>query len=314
MRRGRAEVTTRLTPAALALLVGSALLVRACRPAAPGDAAPPGEGAGRIALASGAAAGQALPAPAPSEAAASAPCPVARVFDGDTVAVLLDGREVTVRLVGVDAPETGGHDRPVEPYGAEASAFLDGLLRGHAVRLEGEPGQAPLDAYGRTLAYLRRDPDGLFVNLELVRQGYARAYTRFPSRYRDLFLAAEGEAREAGRGLWASAARGDVPGAGRALGPEEAAAHAGEDATVCGKVARASWMRSVKGEPTFVDFERPHPDQPFKAVLWGRDRAGFGEPEKEWPGRTLCVTGRIEIHKGKPEIVLRDPGQVEVRP
>jgi micrococcal nuclease len=52
------------------------------------------------------------------------------------------------------------------------------------------------------LAYLYRAPDGLFVNLEIVRQGYGHAYTRFPFKYLNLFREYEKKAREAGRGLW----------------------------------------------------------------------------------------------------------------
>jgi hypothetical protein len=77
------------------------------------------------------------------------------------------------------------------------------LLTGEAVYLEYEPGPSTLDKYGRTLAYLYRVPDGLFINLEIIREGYGHAYTRFPFQYMELFRFYEGKARESTKGLWA---------------------------------------------------------------------------------------------------------------
>jgi micrococcal nuclease len=61
------------------------------------------------------------------------------------------------------------------------------------------------DVYDRTLAYVYRLPDGLFVNAELVRQGYARVLTIPPNvAHTDELVALAGEARDAGRGLWSA--------------------------------------------------------------------------------------------------------------
>jgi len=105
-----------------------------------------------------------------------------------------------VRLIGVDAPETVHPEEPVQFYGPEASEFTKNSLAGRWVRLEFEP-QEQIDVYGRLLAYIFLE-DGTFFNQEIVRQGYARAYTRFPFRYDKEFRLAQAEAREAGRGLW----------------------------------------------------------------------------------------------------------------
>lgn len=126
---------------------------------------------------------------------------VVRIVDGDTVVVRLRGENVTVRLIGVDTPETVHPRRPVEAYGKEASRFLTNLLAGESVYIESEPGNT-VDRYGRTLGYLYRVPDGLFVNLEIVRQGYGHAYTKYPFAHMDLFRFYESKARESGRGLW----------------------------------------------------------------------------------------------------------------
>ena len=123
-------------------------------------------------------------------------------MDGDTLVLLMDGSQVKVRLIGVDTAETVHPSKPVEAYGKEASHFLTNLLTGESVYLEYEQGSPSLDKYGLTLAYLYRVPDGLFVNLEIVRQGYGHAYTVFPFKYMELFRFYETKAREAGKGLW----------------------------------------------------------------------------------------------------------------
>ena len=124
---------------------------------------------------------------------------VQRVIDGDTVVLSSIG---TVRLIGVDTPETVDPRKPVEFFGKEASAFTTRLLLGTQVRVEYE--QERTDRYQRTLAYLYL-PDGTLANQEIIRQGYGHAYLSFPFRLMSSFRAAEQEARDAGRGLWAGA-------------------------------------------------------------------------------------------------------------
>jgi micrococcal nuclease len=124
---------------------------------------------------------------------------VTRVVDGDTVVLDAIG---TVRLIGIDTPETVDPRKPVQAFGLEASAALRSMLNGQRVRLEYD--QQRRDRYGRTLAYLYL-LDGTFVNREMVRRGYAHAYLDYPFQYMDDFRTAEREAREASRGLWGEA-------------------------------------------------------------------------------------------------------------
>lgn len=126
---------------------------------------------------------------------------VERVVDGDTI-VVSGGRHV--RLIGVDTPETVAPERPVDCYGPEASKFTASLLpKGTAVRLVGDVEQE--DRYGRTLAYVYRRSDGLFVNAELLRRGFASVLTITPNvAHADEFVAAARDARNADRGLWSS--------------------------------------------------------------------------------------------------------------
>ncbi len=154
-----------------------------------------------------------LPAPGRDRAAGSAPgdARVVRVVDGDTVAVDLAGSTVTVRLIGIDTPETVAPRRPVECYGPEASARLKALLpAGTPVRLWRD--MEPRDRYDRVLAYLQRRADGLFVNAEQVRSGYAIAKAFPPNTaLRATFEQAEDRARAAGLGLWGRCGGADVP-------------------------------------------------------------------------------------------------------
>jgi micrococcal nuclease len=144
-------------------------------------------------------------------------CPVVRVIDGDTIVVQGDANaQVTVRLIGVDTPETVHPTKPVEEYGKEASRFTGNLLKGEKVYLAYEGQNPALDKYGRTLAYIYRAPDGLFVNAELIRQGYAHAYIAYPFRYLEQFRQLEQFARQAEKGLWGTNAGGT---GNRATGP-----------------------------------------------------------------------------------------------
>ena len=99
---------------------------------------------------------------------------VQRVVDGDTIVVSIAGRDERVRLIGVDTPESVDPRKPVQCFGKEASAFTTQLLPpGTVVRLERDV--EARDRFDRLLAYVYRVSDGLFVNFELARAGYATA-------------------------------------------------------------------------------------------------------------------------------------------
>ncbi len=125
---------------------------------------------------------------------------VTRVIDGDTILVALAGGRVeTVRILGVDTPETKKPNTPVQCYGPEASAYTKERLTGRAVVLELDT--EPRDIYGRLLAYVV--VDGRRFDDELLRFGYARLLVISPNdAYSRAMLTAETEARRADRGLW----------------------------------------------------------------------------------------------------------------
>ena len=131
---------------------------------------------------------------------------VIRIVDGDTILVRIDGRRERVRYIGIDTPETVAPDRPVECYGHAASEENARLVAGRTVTLALD--EESRDRYGRLLAYVRREPDGLFVNEELVRGGYATTLEVRPNvRYAGDFRALERKARAQGRGLWGACGR-----------------------------------------------------------------------------------------------------------
>lgn len=131
---------------------------------------------------------------------------VRQVVDGDTL-VLENGEKI--RLIGVDTPETHHPQKPVEYFGEEATAFTRNLVEGKRVLMETDPVNAHLghkDKYGRTIAYVWTE-QGIFVNAEIVEQGYGHAYTRYPFRYLNEFRALESRARGQGAGLWGSSGK-----------------------------------------------------------------------------------------------------------
>jgi micrococcal nuclease len=124
---------------------------------------------------------------------------VAKVVDGDTIE--LDGG-AKVRYIGVNTPETVHPSKPVECFGKEASDYNKQLLEGGLVQLVKDITNT--DKYGRLLRYVYL-PDGTFVNLKLVANGYAQVDTYPPDvAHAQEFLLAQQHARESGLGLWAS--------------------------------------------------------------------------------------------------------------
>ena len=97
-----------------------------------------------------------------------------------------------------------------------------------------------------------------------------------------------------------------------ALDPADAVNHIGEKATVCGEVTGAKFSSHRKRKPTFIDFGPPHPNQLFTALIWGENRDRFDYVPESLLGKTICVSGTITEHKGKPEIKVSDPSQIQV--
>jgi len=129
------------------------------------------------------------------------PYRVASVSDGDTIRVEIDGKKQTLRFIGVDTPEVSAPNKPVQCYARQASAFTKSLLNGSTVYLESDERTDDKDRYGRILRYVYMT-DGRLVQAELLRNGYAFAYTRFPFSRSEEFVALQLEAQAGRQGLW----------------------------------------------------------------------------------------------------------------
>jgi len=132
--------------------------------------------------------------------------PVVKVVDGDTFSVDIDGVVQTIRLIGLDTPETVHPSKPVECFGQEASNKAKQILSGQKVELEQDPTQGELDKYGRLLAYTYLE-NGTLFNKMMIEEGYGFEYTyNIPYKYQSEFQLAEDQARILKKGLWADGA------------------------------------------------------------------------------------------------------------
>ncbi len=124
------------------------------------------------------------------------------VIDGDTFILQNNQR---VRMIGINAPEISHRKygkKKGQPFGREARARLKELIEKKDVTLK-NGGEDEFDRYGRRLSYVYL-PDGTFVNLRMVEDGYAEAYRKFPFEYKDQFIEMESRAKAAGRGMWSN--------------------------------------------------------------------------------------------------------------
>lgn len=93
----------------------------------------------------------------------------------------------------------------------------------------------------------------------------------------------------------------------------EAKNHVGERGTVCGEVASTHNSAHSRGNPTFINLDKPYPHQIFTVLIWGSDRPKFGDPQEMYRNKHICVIGTITDYKGVPEIVAHEPSQIRVQ-
>ena len=100
---------------------------------------------------------------------------------------------------------------------------------------------------------------------------------------------------------------------------EEAGKYIGQQKTVCGKVASVShpsgsYTENLTEQPTFLNFNKPFPNQVFTATISGMDRVKFEKPpEMLYSEKEVCVTGIIQSYQGRPEIIVKEPAQIEIK-
>ena len=127
---------------------------------------------------------------------------VLRVVDGDTIHVLLNNKDVTIRMIGIDTPETVDPRKPVQCFGKEASNHARQLLDGTIVYLEQDTSQGDYDKYNRLLSYIWMS-DGRLFNQVMIAEGYAFEYTyNLPYNYQTQFKSAQRNAQDKQLGLW----------------------------------------------------------------------------------------------------------------
>ncbi len=120
---------------------------------------------------------------------------VVRVNKDCTVVLKREGKETTVRLLGVS---------PLAESGQAVNPYLENLLKGEFVYLDYDPTLAQQDETGQTIAYLYRAPDGMFLNLEIIRQGYGLAPDYYSYQHDKLFKFYQQKAQSDGKGIWSS--------------------------------------------------------------------------------------------------------------
>jgi micrococcal nuclease len=128
---------------------------------------------------------------------------VISITDGDTISVSMDGKKEKIRLLAIDTPETKDPRKEVQCFGAKASQRMQDFVSGKYVRLEEDSNQPDRDKYGRLLRYVYLE-DGTNINAEMVKQGYAFAYIKYPTSQLDNMKNLEKSARESKAGLWDS--------------------------------------------------------------------------------------------------------------
>lgn len=129
--------------------------------------------------------------------------PVVSFVDGDTITVSVNGVDESIRLIGVDTPETRDPRTDVQCFGKLASDFTKRLIGDQPVRLANDSLNADRDRYNRLLRYVYL-PDERLVNAEIIKQGYGFAYTLYPFEKLEEFRDYEKQAREQNLGLWNS--------------------------------------------------------------------------------------------------------------
>ena len=234
---------------------------------------------------------------------------VTEVIDGDTFRT---SRGNTVRLLGINAPEMG------EPGADIAKQLLASMVMGRAVRLEQDV--TDQDDYGRLLRYAF--VGGWNVNAEMVRLGCAELRFYPPDTlYFALMREMERTALRNRQGLWAFAVF-QVPDTVDTAAPrfteparsidavawDRAHEYYDQTVTVEGKIVATN----NTGKVCFLNF---HEDwrTSFTAVIFAGDYGKFpAHPESHYLNRRVRVRGLVKEYKGKPEIILKSPSQIEI--
>lgn len=236
---------------------------------------------------------------------------VTKIIDGDTIVV--EGG-YHIRLLGIDADESG------YPCYGPAKTRLEELVLSKEVRLEKD--ETDIDQYGRCLRYIFLDDQN--IDLQLVKQGLAVARFYEPDvKYKDEIIEAEKQAIENEIGCkWRKTPLSPMSSkefeklTAEKTGLEvvfacNAGNYLGKEIIVEGKIVDT--YHDLKSNTVFLNFEKPYPNHCFVGVLFSSDQYKFVQnPEDYYSNETVRIKGKIEEYKGKPEIILKNPAQIEV--
>ena len=219
---------------------------------------------------------------------------VTAVFDGDTIKVRFkNDQERKVRLIGIDAPEIEDSREEVIFRAQMAKRFVFFYLYRKRIKLSYD--WEIEDKYGRLLAYIWTEKEGLF-NKFILNEGFAFVFLKFPFRYRKEFIEAEREARRLEKGLWKK-------GAYPSISVREVRTHIGNLLSVGYTCTRVQ----TKGKFVFL-----HSSGEEFSTLIPRENVSLFPELKTFGGKILSVTGFLEEYKGKPQIVAFFPRQIKI--
>lgn len=90
--------------------------------------------------------------------------------------------------------------------------------------------------------------------------------------------------------------------------------HIGDSATVCSKVFSTRFVATAENTPTFLNLGAGYPNQKLTLVIWADVRKRFvNAPEEYLQDKSICVTGKLELYKGRPQMVIKDPSQIKLQ-
>lgn len=236
-------------------------------------------------------------------------CKVARVIDGDTIVISLEGKQKKLRYLGIDTPELNNSKKLTEYFAKEALEYNKALVENKTLWLEFDVRKS--DKYGRLLAYAYLAPRGIaMIDAILVSQGFAQILTIPPNvKYTELFQELQTNAREAERGLWGKS--GIEP---KVLTPKQVGKninkYLGKIVTVRYKVIETY----DSGKVVFLNSSQDYKTD-FTGAIFRHSVKKFKkkdiEPARDYKNKTVEVTGRLKEYNG-PEIILTDPSQIKV--
>jgi endonuclease YncB( thermonuclease family) len=227
---------------------------------------------------------------------------VKEVIDGDTI-MLSNGSHV--RYIGIDTPEVRKKKNKSwvyspEAFAVEAKKYNKSLVEGKQVTLAYDVQKN--DKYKRLLAYVYSGD--VFVNAELIKQGYAQVYTFPPNvKYTDVFVEFQRQARKEKRGLWGSYDDKDIA-------PSQAHKRIGTLASVKGRVVSVYKTKKT----VFLNFGKNYKTD-FTVVIFAKNFKYFYDknidPAVYYKNKTVRIAGFIKEYNG-PEIIISHPAEIEV--